>query len=678
MALLSQAYGRVPRARPPRRAISVFTAGDSSPSKNMDVERKNLSECIFSMHIDGDSTDVYHPIYHYASQVFASLRQPSKVEVLTRKVEPNPDPPNLPEMEEKVKRKIYDLAFSTLKYQGLLEDMLSESGYYSYDAVIDENHSIIMVILCDMLNRKFVKRPYKKGEACIPYVQELEEDLLSFSTKLNASLARNRIKFQASSIECLLPENIRQRDEKGSNMPTYAWVNQLKTSVSEVTEALREEGFSMSKTWDGIQDMENTFALDGHCPNVLVFHSGCKEDLTSHELVQEGKLVLQDKTTCLGPHSVKQLLNEGDDIIHTNVGSGWTTAHVASLTTQDQCTVYGFGVKGQSRVDQVNGQMRKLEIENVKLIQDSIFDVQHTDPRFKNVKVVLVTPQDSRSGITNPVEYMLQEGDDASLLKELSRDNVDAEKLDELVSKHMDLLKHVMKFPKVQAVVYTTCSVFSEENENVVTKVMDYSNNARLPSKMPFRMIPPLIPLTPRDLDTQKSTKFLTIEPSEVMGGCFVAVLSREDEALSAADIIARAAAKGLCDGPASKKDDDDDTEETTESSKLKKKSSRTTPRGYPTAKKSVSARYLKGYKGGQGSAEKVVVKSSSSGQQKKVKPVRTASQMFAHHFSSDKPAQPDLQPYGVPLTQATISRMNATKQVRKDNSQTQQPKPFL
>ena len=81
--------------------------------------------------------------------------------------------------------------------------------------------------------------------------------------------------------------------------------------------------------------------------------------------------------------------------------------------------------------------------------------------------------------------------------------------------------------PKVQAVVYTTCSVFSEENENVVTKVMDYTNE-RMTGKTHFRMIPPVIPLTPRDLETQKSSKYLTIEPSEVMGGCFVAVLSRE------------------------------------------------------------------------------------------------------------------------------------------------------
>ena len=67
------------------------------------------------MHLDGESSEAYHPIYHYASQVFASLRQPSKTELESNRVQPNPDPPQLPEMEEKAKRKIYDLAFSTLK-----------------------------------------------------------------------------------------------------------------------------------------------------------------------------------------------------------------------------------------------------------------------------------------------------------------------------------------------------------------------------------------------------------------------------------------------------------------------------------------------------------------------------------------------------------------------------------
>lgn len=85
-----------------------------------------------------------------------------------------------------------------------------------------------MVILCDMLNRRFAKRLPQLNESVIPYVQEFEDDLFRHTTKLNASLARNRIKFQARSVECLLPEKVREREECGTKMPIYAWVNQLK------------------------------------------------------------------------------------------------------------------------------------------------------------------------------------------------------------------------------------------------------------------------------------------------------------------------------------------------------------------------------------------------------------------------------------------------------------------
>ena len=79
----------------------------------------------------------------------------------------------------------------------------------------------------------------------------------------------------------------------------------------------------------------------------------------------------------------------------------------------------------------------------------------------------------------------------------------------------------------MQALVYSTNSVFREENENVVTKVTEYIN-ARTSGKNPFRLIPPVLPLTPAELEMQSSSKFLKMEPSNVMGGCFLSVMSRE------------------------------------------------------------------------------------------------------------------------------------------------------
>lgn len=75
--------------------------------------------------------------------------------------------------------------------------------------------------------------------------------------------------------------------------------------------------------------------------------------------------MLQDKTCCLGPHSVKAMLNEGDDIIHTNVGNGWTTAHLATLTNQDNTTIYAFGIKDDEHLEMLEARMGRLRIHSI-------------------------------------------------------------------------------------------------------------------------------------------------------------------------------------------------------------------------------------------------------------------------------------------------------------------------
>lgn len=49
--------------------------------------------------------------------------------------------------------------------------------------------------------------------------------------------------------------------------------------------------------------------------------------------------------------------------------------------------------------------------QDLKYIPENFLEVQHTDPRLKNVKAVLVTPPDSRSGLLNPVEFIMKEGE---------------------------------------------------------------------------------------------------------------------------------------------------------------------------------------------------------------------------------------------------------------------------
>ena len=60
-------------------------------------------------------------------------------------------------------------------------------------------------------------------------------------------------------------------------------------------------------------------------------------------------------------------------------------------------------------------------------------------------QVILVTAQCSKSGIIDPVDFIVSEGEDMGILKYLSRGEVDQAKLGELITQHNKILKHAMQ-----------------------------------------------------------------------------------------------------------------------------------------------------------------------------------------------------------------------------------------
>ena len=66
------------------------------------------------------------------------------------------------------------------------------------------------------------------------------------------------------------------------------------------------------------------------------------------------------------------------------------------------------------------------------------------DP-FSTTQVILVSAQCSKSGIIDPVDFIVSEGEDMGILKYLSRGEVDQAKLGELITQHNKILKHAMQ-----------------------------------------------------------------------------------------------------------------------------------------------------------------------------------------------------------------------------------------
>ncbi|XP_044536501.1 putative methyltransferase NSUN7 [Gracilinanus agilis] len=456
---------------------------------------------------------------------------------------------SLPDFEDEQSQRLsYELAFSALKYQDILESILIDSCFYPNVSIPDALTSLVVVMLYDFQDRKFQSRLIS-NEQSISEVQEVENLLNSFKTKLAAALARCRIKHDALSIYHILPETVRKQEQRASTLPLYAWINTCKISPEDICEDLMKEGFIRVKS---AFDLDcKSFCMDQHCSDVLIFPSHLKNELLNIELCTEYKLLFQDKSRSLAVHSVKTLLNMDDDILLVNMGSWYTVAHMSTLTNQSTSKIYVCGIKSQAKESEMKELFTNMGCKNIELLHENFIDIETKDQRLQKVKVILLLPRCSGLGVSNPIEFILNENEDADLLKDHSQGSIPEDKLHILVEQQYEQLKHAMKFTKAQAIVYCTCSVYPEENEAVVKKALELGvegNN----KVQPYRLSPPVLPLCSVKEIQSSTDKFFKVEPSEITNGCFLAVLTRErdpSETVSVKDVLARAAAKGLLDG---------------------------------------------------------------------------------------------------------------------------------
>ncbi|XP_005392006.1 PREDICTED: putative methyltransferase NSUN7 isoform X1 [Chinchilla lanigera] len=488
------------------------------------------------------------PVYVMAANIFQGIRVEKSPDKVIIKYGNEPLRASAQSEDETVRRLSYELAFSALKYQDILETILIDSYVFPSTTIPDHLSSLIIVMLYDFQDRKFQTRVLSGNEESISEVQEVEDLLHSFKTKLAAALARCRIKHDALSIYHILPETVRKQELRASTLPLYAWINTCKISPEEVYSNLKKKGYNKVKSVLHIDD--KVFAVDQHCYDVLIFPSHLKKDLISIDLFKDYKLIFQDKSRSLAVHSVKALLNMNDDILMVNTGSWYTVAHMSILTNNNNSKIFVCGVQSQAKDPDLKNLFTKMGCKNIEILHETFVNIESKDQRLQKVKVILLLPRCSGVGVSNPVEFILNEHEDTDLLKDLSKGGTSEDKLQVLVQQQYEQITHAMKFTKAQAVVYCTCSIYPEENEAVVKKALEFQD--RGVKVQPYRLSPPVLPLcSPKEIHLS-TDKFFRVEPSEITNGCFLSVLTRErdpSEAVSVKDVLARAAAKGLLEG---------------------------------------------------------------------------------------------------------------------------------
>ncbi|XP_074881059.1 putative methyltransferase NSUN7 isoform X2 [Buteo buteo] len=293
----------------------------------------------------------YHDsVYINAAKIFQGIHTEKRKDRILVRYGDDSVPPTLTFKDEYSQHVSYELAFSALKYQDLLEEILLDSCVYPCQSIPDELTSLLVVMLYDLQDRKFQAREIFDEEEPVAEVRKTERYLYNFRTKLAAALARCRIKHGALSIEYILPETVRKQEQRASALPLCVWINTFKISLQDVFRDLKK-GFTRVES---VLDFDHyTYCMDQHCNDVLFFPSSLKEELLNLDLFADCKLLLQDKSRSLAVHSAQALLNTDDDIIVAHVGSHLTIAHMSVLTIHSMSRIFVCGVESSAKADEL-------------------------------------------------------------------------------------------------------------------------------------------------------------------------------------------------------------------------------------------------------------------------------------------------------------------------------------
>lgn len=244
-------------------------------------------------------------------------------------------------------------------------------------------------------------------------------------------------------------------------------------------------------------------------------------DVHDHELVKNGTVILQDKSSCFPAQALGDELRrrglDGFDAIDACAAPGNKTSQLAGELSGPNAKVFAFDKSGPrfNLMEQRLGQAGALP-KRAEAIHGDFLAVLENDPKFARVRSILLDPSCSGSGVVSIDRQF-----------ESSTSKVDEARVDRLVEFQIQALTHALSFPQVQVVSYSTCSVYAKENENVVEHVLKkFGHEWKLTKAIPTW---PRRGYPTQGLDGEQADAVLRADASlgDETGGFFVALFAR-------------------------------------------------------------------------------------------------------------------------------------------------------
>lgn len=276
-------------------------------------------------------------------------------------------------------KQLFALVCETQKYSSVLQEIIESTKLLK---LTKWKMPLAKVLVHDLLMGQGLKcgGPWKSA-------------MMKHRPRLQAELARMKVKQKVSRNEDLLPASAQQSD--GDLLPRYVRVNSLRSSVEDVIDHMKRDGFfylGQAVKLDNFNLKGKNFVRDLHLPELLAFSP--KTDFHDHFLYKAGHIILQDKASCLPAHLLRP--PPGSHVLDACAAPGNKTSHLAAIM-RNKGRLFAFDLDAK-RVATMSTLLLRAGVTCHQLAHQDFLKVDPDCPKYKDVEYILLDPSCSGSG----------------------------------------------------------------------------------------------------------------------------------------------------------------------------------------------------------------------------------------------------------------------------------------
>ncbi|KAF9237623.1 S-adenosyl-L-methionine-dependent methyltransferase [Melanogaster broomeanus] len=346
-------------------------------------------------------------------------------------------------LPEKSRARTAALVIETLKYKAVLLDVIKASKLLTEEKKKITSANLALVLVHDVL----LSGGIQAGDGPV------KQAILRHKTRLRSEFQRIKIKRGAKYDHDLAHSG----DERAVRIPRYVRVNTLLWTTGEAIRYYTEKGFQLSDPFTS----DKAFVQDEHILDLLLFNPHVQ--FNNDMCYKTGKIILQDKASCFPATVLAPPSDDHGVVIDATAAPGNKTSHLSALMG-GKGQLYAFE-RDKRRFSTLQTMLAKATCKNVEAINIDFLKIDPLTPKYAKATHILLDPSCSGSGIINRLDHLLE-----TLENEETEEQ--EERLKKLATFQLMMIRHAMKFPSAQKIVYSTCSIHAVENERVICEAL--------------------------------------------------------------------------------------------------------------------------------------------------------------------------------------------------------------